>query len=264
MRETWRFLHTGALDGPANMAVDEALLRCFDPERSLPVFRLYSWRSPALSLGRFQEAQEVLDLGRCTRAGIPVVGRITGGGVVFHGEELTYSLVCAPRHVGGAASVKESFRILTRFLLRFYRDIGLTASHAVDCLPAGTVLGQRSACCFAGWESYDILIGGKKIGGNAQRRLRRTIFQHGSIPLRNLVAHGSRFLREPPANPAANAAALEELGVAMPAEELQRLLAAAFAETMPALLSPGPLTRDERLMAVGLAGGAEVPDAGAA
>src|SRR5512138_1693627 len=115
----WRFIDTGPSDGPTNMAIDEALLSSFDPNRSLPVLRLYGWSPAALSLGRFQNAEDVLDLDRCQAAGIPVVRRITGGGIIYHAAELTYSLVCAPYHLTPAASIKESFRILTSFLLSF-------------------------------------------------------------------------------------------------------------------------------------------------
>ena len=59
---TWRLIDTGPLAGADNMAVDEALLDCFDPDTSLPVLRLYGWTPPALSLGRYQQAAEVLDL----------------------------------------------------------------------------------------------------------------------------------------------------------------------------------------------------------
>ena len=59
---SWRLIDTGPLDGPANMAVDEALLACFDPQKSVPVLRLYGWHPPAMSVGRFQKAAEVLDL----------------------------------------------------------------------------------------------------------------------------------------------------------------------------------------------------------
>ena len=49
----WRLIDTGPLDGPANMALDEALLSCFDKERSRPLLRLYGWAPPALSeIGR--------------------------------------------------------------------------------------------------------------------------------------------------------------------------------------------------------------------
>src|SRR6266568_7439915 len=195
----WRFVDTGPLDGPANMAIDEALLLNFDPVQSMPVLRLYGWQPPALSLGRFQQAEEVLDLGRCVTANVPVVRRITGGGVIYHGDELTYSLVCAPQQIPAAASVKASFRVLTSFLLCFYQKLGLDAAYAVDHMPHGTCLGERADFCFAGKENYDILVNGKKIGGNAQRRMRSVIFQHGSIPLRDSVATGLGFLQKRPA-----------------------------------------------------------------
>jgi lipoate-protein ligase A len=227
----WRLIDTGPLDGPTNMAVDEALLACFDPERSAPLLRLYGWSPSALSLGRFQNDHEVLDLGRCARASVPVVRRITGGGVIYHAEELTYALVCAPHHIPTATTIKESFRILTAFLLCFYEKLGLAARYAVDHCPAGTRFGERTPFCFAGKESYDILVGGRKIGGNAQRRLRHAIFQHGSIPLVNRAAEGAGFLREPPVGIGEATSALAEVGICPDPGELKTLLAEAFRET---------------------------------
>lgn len=242
----WRLIDTGPLDGPTNMAVDEALLACFDPERSAPLLRLYGWSPPALSLGRFQNDHRVLDLGRCARAGVPVVRRITGGGVIYHAEELTYALVCAPHHIPTATTIKESFRILTAFLLRFYEKLGLAARYAVDHCPAGTRFGERTPFCFAGKESYDILVEGRKIGGNAQRRLRHAIFQHGSIPLVNRAAEGAEFLREPPMGIGEATAALWELGVGRSPEELKEFMAEAFRETFGIEWERGALSGAEK------------------
>ena len=75
------------------MAIDEALLRSFDPVSSPPILRLYGWSPPALSLGRFQKADQVLDLERCRADGVAVVRRVTGGGVIYHADELTLSLI---------------------------------------------------------------------------------------------------------------------------------------------------------------------------
>lgn len=245
---SWRLIDTGPLDGPSNMAVDEALLACFDPARSRPVLRLYGWAPPAFSLGRFQKEAEVLDLERCAAAGVPVVRRITGGGVIFHAEELTYSIVCAPRHIPPAPSIKESFRVLTSFLLCFYGKLGIEARYAVDHFPPGTRLGERSQFCFAGKESYDILIDGRKIGGNAQRRLKDAIFQHGSIPLVNHAGHGAGFLREPPAGVGDTTAALGDFRAGLAPEELRKIMAEAFAEAFSAVLAGDTLTTKEREM----------------
>lgn len=241
----WRLIDTGPLDGPTNMAIDEALLSCFDPETTTPVLRLYGWNPPALSLGRFQQAADVLDPERCRQSGVPIVRRITGGGVIFHTEELTYSLVCAPHQIPPAASIKESFRVLTTFLLNFYKGLGLTAAYAVDQFPVDTTLGQRTPFCFAGKETYDILIHGRKIGGNAQRRLKNLIFQHGSIPLRNMVSEGAKYLREPLPGLKESVTSLDEQGITCDAKALMQLLASAFLETIAITLEPSALTPRE-------------------
>lgn len=252
MMRAWRLVDTGPLDGPANMAVDEALLDAFDPGRSAPALRLYGWNPPALSLGRFQQPERVLDLRRCREDGVPVVRRITGGGAIFHADELTYSIVCAPRHLPPAATVKESYRHLTGFLLDFYRGLGLPAAWAVDAAGDGSPLGARTDFCFAGREDFDILAGGRKIGGNAQRRLRDAIFQHGSIPLLDRVPDGLGYLLERPDGASLSTTDLRSLGVEAPAEALKGRLAAAFAASLGIDLSASGLTPEEQARAEAL------------
>ena len=237
----WRLIDTGPLSGPENMAIDEALLRSFDPVSSAPVLRLYGWTPSALSLGRFQKAGEVLDLARCTVENIPVVRRITGGGVIYHADELTYSLVCSPHHIPPAASIKDSFRVLTAFLLAMYRRLGLSAGYAVDRVEYPAKLGERTPFCFAGRETFDILVNGKKIGGNAQRRLKNVIFQHGSIPLVDRSLDGLGFMVEQPENFAGSVTSLASEGVALPPEQVRVTLVKGWLETGSPHLVPDVL-----------------------
>lgn len=252
-RPLWRLIDTGPVDGPTAMAVDEALLSCFDPATSLPVLRLYGWQPPALSLGRFQQAAAVLDLAKVTAAGVPVVRRVTGGGVIYHADELTYAIVCAPHHLPAGLGVKESYRVLTAFLLRFYAGLGLAAAYAQDAA-AGAHLGERTAFCFAGQESYDVMVAGRKLGGNAQRRLKQAIFQHGSIPLVERSATGLGFMREQPHAGVASTA-LGELGVDLSRDQLAERLADAFAAAMDVELRLEGLTAHEAELATQLAEG---------
>jgi lipoate-protein ligase A len=226
--QKWRFFNTGSLSGPENMAFDDALLQSFDPLRSLPVLRLYGWSAPTLSLGRFQNAEDVLKLDCCRDAGVPVVRRISGGGVIYHTGELTYSIVCAPHHIPVADSIKETYRLLTGFLLRFYRDLGLKADFAVDSVAGGGGLGERTPFCFAGRESFDILVEGRKIGGNAQRRLKNVIFQHGSVPLIDALLDGVVFLRDRPSGLKERVTCLAAEGVAIDPEILVKYVEEAF------------------------------------
>src|SRR5436190_1232995 len=68
-----------------NMAIDEALLET----AIVPTIRFYRWRSPALSFGYFGKFSEVA----IYAAERDLVRRWTGGGIVFHGDDLTYSIV---------------------------------------------------------------------------------------------------------------------------------------------------------------------------
>jgi lipoate-protein ligase A len=246
---SWRLIDTGPQPGPLNMAIDEALLRSFDPDVSQPILRLYGWEPPALSLGRFQKGAEVLDLERCRLGDVPVVRRITGGGVIYHADELTYSIVCAPGQIPPASSIKDSFRVLTGFLLAFYRSLGLDACYAVDTTSAGTRLGERTPFCFAGRESFDILVNGGKIGGNAQRRQKGLIFQHGSIPLVNRAHTGLSYMLESVPEHAQGATSLAECGISATGDCLRQFLATAFAGHFGVELLTGGLTEEEQRLA---------------
>lgn len=245
----WRLIVTPPCSGAENMAIDEALLRSFDPATSLPVLRLYGWEPAALSLGRFQKGNEVLDLERCRQDHVPIVRRITGGGVIYHADELTYAIVCAPEQIPPASSVKDSFRVLTGFLKAFYHGLGLDACYAVDAAPAGSRLGDRTAFCFAGRESFDILVGGAKIGGNAQRRQKGLIFQHGSIPLLNRAGTGLSYMRERLPEQVRDVASLAECGISENGGHLRRRLATAFREHFAVEFSVESLAAGERRLA---------------
>src|SRR6516164_3952624 len=68
-----------------NMAIDEALLE----SATVPSIRFYRWQSPALSFGYFGKFADV-----AVYAGKrETVRRWTGGGIVLHGDDLTYSII---------------------------------------------------------------------------------------------------------------------------------------------------------------------------
>lgn len=245
-KQIWRLIDTGPLSGAENMAIDEALLRSFDSASSLPVLRLYGWEPPTLSLGRFQKAAEVLDLERCRIDGVPIVRRITGGGVIYHADELTYALICSPAQLPPASSIKDSFRELTAFLLTFYRRLGLQAEYAVDILPDRSRLGEKTDFCFAGRETFDILVNGSKIGGNAQRRLKEVVFQHGSIPIINRAAVGLGYMRDQQAEYAEATSSLAECGVAFDKNRLCCELKNAFSDAFSVELQEDVCTAAEQ------------------
>ena len=88
----WRWLVMDVpLDGPANMAVDQAIMEAVAEERVPPTLRFYAWEPACLSLGYMQP---VADVGRHHLAarGWDLVRRMTGGRAILHADELTYSV----------------------------------------------------------------------------------------------------------------------------------------------------------------------------
>lgn len=101
----------------------------------------------------------------------------------------------------------------------------------------------RSNVCLASNEAYDILIEGRKIGGNAQRYIKQACFQHGSIPLSfDEGCFEPLFLEN---SGLKKAAALMKLGVTKDHKELVKLLIESFCETFDVDIIDSTLSTEE-------------------
>jgi len=246
----WRLLITGHNDAARNMAVDEAILRSYVQGLTPPTLRIYGWQRPALSIGYFQDPVRELNLAECKKRSIGFVRRITAGGIVFHAEELTYSMVCSRWHFRCSRSIENSFKRICSFIIRAYQALGLDAGFAIDQTEGIKNLGSKTAFCSSGREKYDILINGRKIGGNAQKRFHNTIFQHGSIPLRGDPAFAASLLREKPLHLKQRVTALSgALGRPIGFDELAAELVKSFKQITSPQLSEQDLSGQETNLA---------------
>ncbi|MCP4652080.1 MAG: lipoate--protein ligase family protein [Candidatus Omnitrophica bacterium] len=180
MARKWRLIKDGKCDGYYNMACDEALFLSYQESR-VPTFRMYEWSEPFFSIG-YHQNRKALDGDQS----IPFVRRITGGAAILHDSELTYSLVCSLGDLNLSKGVRQSYRQLCIFLIEFYSQLGIKAEFA--CENSSIELSNYKDWCFSSLEHFDLVAGGKKIGGNAQCRKKDIIFQHGSIPLAQIFA----------------------------------------------------------------------------
>ncbi|MFH1189189.1 MAG: lipoate--protein ligase family protein [Candidatus Omnitrophota bacterium] len=231
MMTRWRVIETGALDPFANMALDEAILRGYQRLGSPPTLRVYGWQRPSLTLGYSQDPARDLDIEHCRKMSVPFVRRITGGGIILHASELTYSLICSKEDLRiPDGPIASSYRAICSFLISFYKALGIDARFACDD-PKYKAHRGVSSLCFAAREKYDIVSGGRKIGGSAQKRSRGAVFQHGSIPLRPGPYKASSFLRsKTPMGCEGRPACLEDLlGTGVNEAGLSRALIEAFA-----------------------------------
>ena len=155
-----------------NMAVDEALLA----EAAAPILRFYRWRQPSLSFGYFGFYAEVAGQSRERE----IVRRWTGGGIVPHGDDLTYSVIIPATHPFFAQSSPEIYAALHDAIRRALNANGVQASLANSAAP------KVSENCFANAVRADLMSGGQKIAGAAHRRSRAGLLHQGSIQQRNL------------------------------------------------------------------------------
>jgi lipoate-protein ligase A len=152
--------------GAFNMALDEVLLSA----STQPLLRVYGWARPAASFGYFGRIADV----RRLHPERELVRRWTGGGVVPHGADLTYTLI-VPRTVPFAScAAGESYRRIHEAVMDAIRT-----KSGVLKLAAGRA--KHSDECFANPAAYDVMAGEQKIAGAAQRRTRHGLLHQGSI-----------------------------------------------------------------------------------
>lgn len=182
--DSWRFMNTGHADPFFNMALDEAIARSVEAGQSPPTLRIYGWRPAAISIGYSQKAMDTVNLKECARQGIPVVRRLTGGRAVYHHQEVTYSLVAPKGYWGEQTSVVEIYRHIGQALVTSLGRLGVGAR--LSRATAQDVRRRRlpgRTPCFASAGRYEVMVGGRKVVGSAQRWLGDVVLQHGSVLL---------------------------------------------------------------------------------
>lgn len=171
----WLFLESGKGEAAFNMAMDEALLEAL-PRLRAPVFRSYGWSQPAATFGYFQKFSEV----ECATMLRPLIRRPTGGGLVPHDNDWTYSVAFPNGHDWFSLPAVESYRRVHEWIQSAFDLLSVQTELAPCCkkIPAGVGLPGQ---CFVGYEKYDLLWFGKKIAGAAQRRNKLGLLIQGSV-----------------------------------------------------------------------------------
>jgi lipoyl(octanoyl) transferase len=166
----WFLLNSGKCDAAFNMALDETLLENVS-QIGKPILRFYDWTELAATFGYFQKFSEVE---RATHLR-PLIRRPTGGGIVPHDADWTYSFVVPPNHEWYSLKAIESYRRIHEWIQNAFAKLKVETELAPCCKK--TLPGQ----CFVGYEKSDLLWRGKKIAGAAQRRNKFGLLIQGSI-----------------------------------------------------------------------------------
>jgi lipoyl(octanoyl) transferase len=168
--DSWFLLNSGKCDPAFNMALDEALLETM-PRLQKPVLRFYGWTEPAATFGYFQK---YADVERATLLR-PLIRRPTGGGIVPHDADWTYSLAFPPNHEWHSLKAEESYRRVHEWIRLAFAKLTVSSELAPACKKSAP--GE----CFVGHVKFDLLWRGKKMAGAAQRRNQLGLLIQGSV-----------------------------------------------------------------------------------
>lgn len=158
----FRLLKTGHQSAAFNMALDEVIAEAVASGESDPCLRLYGWQPAAVSIGYFQSLAAEVDEAKCEELGVDVIRRQTGGGAVFHDQEVTYSMHVPLNSGIIPKEILPSYEKISQGIILGLAELGLNAEFA---------------------PLNDILLNGQKISGNAQTRKKGIVLQHGTILL---------------------------------------------------------------------------------
>ena len=174
-----------------NMAIDEAMLLT-QKSSVQPTLRFYDWLHPAFSFGYFQRISEEVDVSTCDAHGIELVRRMTGGGTVIHGWDVTYTIIVP--HGSGLfpKDISAAYCAISDCLIAGLQRLGIDVAHQIE----KPIAGNMPNICLTNPAQYDTLLDGKKIAGVSQRRNQAGVMYQGYIaldlPTSNVLVLASR------------------------------------------------------------------------
>lgn len=155
-------------EGAWNMAADQAWLE----QSEHPVLRVYRWERPTVTIGYAQSLPKLAE----ALPSWPVVRRWTGGGVVLHENDFTYSVIVPASHDWAQTGPLDSYKLIHESLAAALVQAGFAG-----CRLAGREDLIENAFCFVAPALHDVIRGTVKISGAGQRRGKLGLLHQGSV-----------------------------------------------------------------------------------
>ena len=162
---------------PAKACMDRDMALIRGAEGGYSLACIYEWARPAVSVPRSFQGGNVY-MAVLDRAGIEFIKRPTGGGILVHGFDLSFSVAVPRTGIWDGLGIEEAGKKLAEPVVKALIGCGFKASFRGD---AGDKGGKVAVLCANQKSPLDIMISGNKVGAFAQRRTAKALFQHGSI-----------------------------------------------------------------------------------
>jgi len=160
-----------ARSGAENMAVDEIL---HIKGGELPLLRIYQWSHAAVTFGYFEKLSDAMR--DFPGEEIEYVRRWTGGGIVDHRVDLTYTLSVPKGHPLEQQRGNASYALIHQALAKSMQASG------VECELTEKYSNSEDRACFVKPVPFDIIGSrGQKLAGAGQKRSRYGLLHQGSV-----------------------------------------------------------------------------------
>ena len=228
---TWRLINTDRNNAATNMAIDEAMLLTQQASFQ-PTLRFYDWLQPAFSFGYFQRISEEVDVAACDVHGIELVRRITGGGTVIHGWDVTYTIIVPHGSGMFPKGISAAYCVISDCLINGLQRLEIDVVHQID----KPTTGDTPNICLTNPAQYDTLLNGKKIAGVSQRRNQTGVMYQGYIaldlPTSDVLALASRQVSFDLVAVGKSAAINQSRSIPIYRKQLEDAVAVGFEETL--------------------------------
>jgi lipoate-protein ligase A len=176
IKEPWTWIPFLREPAQTTMDRDREIFKAVKEKAEKPTVRFYGWRKPAMSYGRTQGMDPAASE-EIKSEGWEEVMRPTGGGKVFHGKDICFSVVWRRENKTLPWNVVHSYSSIHRWIQESLRSLGIESE----------IVRKKSAndngWCFQSAVCFDLESNSRKIVGGAQWRDGNAALHQGSIQL---------------------------------------------------------------------------------
>ena len=190
------------LSAEENMAQDALRLNSLQPGES-PVLCFHHWHKDSVTFGHFVKMEKYFHLSNIKKQGWDMAKRPTGGGIVFHKWDLSFSVILPADNPSFSQNTLENYAYVNQAVLHAVSELA-GGGFSPELTPQdGIALDSASErFCMALPTKYDLVWQGKKIAGAAQRKTKKGLLHQGTISLalpseeelRSILLPGGRII----------------------------------------------------------------------
>jgi lipoate-protein ligase A len=182
-------MDSGHQTAEKNMGIDQQLLLSLDQHNN-PILRFYDWINPSATFGYFSSPESLLNMEASKDYGLQLAKRPTGGGLLFHEFDFTFSFLLPTTHPQFSLNTLDNYRLVNQIVanaiqqyLYYERPLELLCGPSIPPENRSQDKELRNFC-MAIPTVYDVVSNGRKLAGAAQRRTKLGFLHQGSISLK--------------------------------------------------------------------------------